>query len=126
MDRGPSSFDKRGAYFVPAWLEYLFWVAFCMHLLISSAFGGWFSQDHGTAVSVVRFLSLSLTYAVIGCAFHAACNVPRPTILYADAGETVRSVLKQSFIHGLMIWFFVAAAVVCARIFGLEGLDDLP
>lgn len=113
-----ASFDKRGAYFVPLWLERLFWAAFIQHFLVSAFFVGWFVENRSTVFSAIRFLWLSLTYTIIACAFHAACNIPRPYILYYNVNDTVKEVVKNSFVHGLSVGVPLSAVVIGIEIYG--------
>jgi hypothetical protein len=103
---------------VPSWLERLFWLAFVLHFVVSAFFGGWFAETRGTSFSAIRFLWLALTYTVIGCAFHAACNIARPHVLYSDAKETVSAVVRDSFIHGLLVGVPLSALLVGIEIYG--------
>jgi len=113
-----SSFDQKGAYFVPSWLERLFWVAFVLHFVVSAFFGGWFAGTRGTILSAIRFFWLTLTYTVIGCAFHAACNIPRPHVLYSDAKKTVSGVVRNSFFAGLLVGAPISALLIGIEIYG--------
>jgi hypothetical protein len=103
MNAKESSFDHRGGYFVPLWLERLFWVTFVVHFIVSSLPGSWFAASRGTILSCIKFVILVFSYTIVGCAFHAACNIPRPSVISHDPSETVRDIVKTSFINGFLV-----------------------
>ena len=102
---------------MPLWLERLFWVAFVLHLVVSAFLGGWFAEPRGSIFSAIRFIWLALTYTVIGCAFHAACNIPRPFVMYSDAKKTVIGVIGSSFSYGLSFGVILSALIIGRELF---------
>ncbi|HME26181.1 MAG TPA: hypothetical protein VKI44_33445 [Acetobacteraceae bacterium] len=112
---------EQSTFQIPLWVWVAFWIAYMVHGLVSAGLRGWFLDPQGNEWGVVKFLILSSSYAMLGAAFHIACKVTEPSIIYGriasgkmrvDVPGTVRTIVTQTMIAAVLIWFFIAILLI--------------
>jgi hypothetical protein len=114
--------NQHQQFFIPPWVAVAFWVAYIVHVLVSGVNRGWFTAHQGDLLGIIKFLVLSLSYTTLGAAFHAACKIPEPSIIYGrilkngtavpDVTKTVGTAVKETFFGALVIWAIFAFLLI--------------